>query len=101
MLYFNKEKNAFYINCACGCEEALTFRIVPPYDEKDTDYAFITYSRGSFYAEQNTILDRIYKKLSRIWAIIRNKDYYYSDIILTKEDFNQFVDCLNGVKNKQ
>ena len=57
MLYFNKEKNAFYINCACGCEEALTFRIVPPYDEKDTDYAFITYSRGSFYAEQNTILD--------------------------------------------
>lgn len=101
MLCFNKEKTAFYISCACGCDEAITFRIVTPCDEKDTDYAFITYSRGSFYAEQNTFWDKICKKLSRIWAIIRNKDYYYSDIILTKEDFTQFVDYLNDVKNKQ
>ena len=64
MLCFNKEKTAFYISCACGCDEAITFRIVTPCDEKDTDYTFITYSRGSLYAEQHTFWDKICKKLS-------------------------------------
>lgn len=26
-------------------------------------------------------------KMRKIWCILRNKDYYYSDVILTKEDF--------------
>lgn len=29
------------------------------------------------------------KKLKKIWIIIRNKDFYYSEIILNKKDWEE------------
>lgn len=37
---------------------------------------------GDWYRDQNDSIFRIIgRKLKKIWAIIRNKDYYYSDVI--------------------
>ena len=30
------------------------------------------------------------KKMKKIWAIIRNKDFYYSEIILNKKDWEAY-----------
>ena len=83
---FNKDKNELIVNCRCGCEDSVHIRI----DTEDPDwYAFMTYMNGSFYTG-------ISDKLKKIWAIIRNKDYYYSDICMTKEEFEEFKAFVNS-----
>ena len=77
------------VNCSCGCDEGIHLKIdrFHPYY-----YSFLTYTNGKFYSEQ---VSGFVKKLKKIWAIIRNKDFYYSDIVMTKEDFVQFAKWIN------
>ena len=72
----------------CGCNEGLRFKI----NKLDPEYyCILTYTNGSFYRDQNdTVWKVISKKLKKIWAIIRNKDYYYSEIIISKDEFYDF-----------
>ena len=44
-----------------------------------------------FYTQQRPF----FEKLKKIWAIICNKDFYYSDIVMTKEDFKEFKEWIN------
>lgn len=54
---------------------------------------------GSFYSEQDETIWRIIcKKLRKIWAIIRNKDFYYSDVIMSKSDFVKFREMINSME---
>ena len=73
------------INCKCGCDEGIHIKI--DCDDPD-DYALMTFTNGNFYKEQGS---GFLSKLKKIWAIIRNKDFYYSDIRMTKEDLYQFI----------
>lgn len=76
------------VSCKCGCDEGIHFKI---HDCGDGEYAFLTYTNGNFYTQQRPF----FEKLKKIWAIIRNKDFYYSDIVLTKDDFNEFKEWVN------
>ena len=67
-VFKNFKDDELIVSCKCGCDEGIHFKI---HDYEDGDYAF-------------------FEKLKKIWAIIRNKDFYYSDIVLTKEDFKEF-----------
>lgn len=54
---------------------------------------------GNFYTGQGeTVFRVIRKKLEKIWAIIRNKDFYYSDILMTKDEFNEFREYINSIE---
>lgn len=91
----SKDKKNLIINCKCGCEDTIHIRIDDT--NKDSDYyAFMTYLNGNWYRDQN---DRIFRtieiKLKKIWAIIRNKDYYYSDVLMSCEDFKRFKEYIN------
>lgn len=100
MVFMSKDKSELIITCKCGCEDAVHLSIQP--DSDDDSFAFLTYLKGNFYAEQGeTHLRILGKKLRKIWAIIRNKDYYYSDILLSKDDFNLLVKYLNNLKTKE
>jgi len=88
-----KNETEVIINCICGCDDSIHIKI----DKEDDDcYCIITYLNGNFYRDQNSIWNTIVKKIKKIWAIIRNKDYYYSDIILDAEEFEEFKDFING-----
>ena len=87
-VFKNFADNELIVSCKCGCDEGIHFKIQ---DYGDGDYAFLTYINGSFYSQQSTFSD----KLRKIWAIIRNKDFYYSDIVLTKDDFKEFKEWVN------
>lgn len=91
----SKDGNNLFIDCNCGCDDGLRFRV----DKMDYDYYFIaSYTNGNFYREQeNKILKIIVKKLKKIWAIIRNKDFYYSEICMTKDDFIEFKNYINSI----
>lgn len=75
------------LSCKCGCDEGIRVRI-----EQDNDsYSYITYLSGNWYKEQGHFRD----KLKKIWAILRSKDYCYSEVILDKKDWNDFKEWIN------
>jgi hypothetical protein len=93
---FNKDKTEMIVSCKCGCEESVHIRIDAEYPDY---YAIWTYMNGSFYTDwKGRVFKTICRKLKKIWAIIRNKDYYYSDIIMSKVEFEEFREFINSVK---
>lgn len=94
----NKDGKELYIDCCCGCDSGIRFKI-EPFDEDFDHYFFMTYTNGNFYKEQgDTIFGVLYKKLEKIWAIIRNKDFYYSELTMTKDEFNEFREYINSIE---
>lgn len=91
----NKDGTELYIDCNCGCNEGIRLKI----DKDDLDYyCFCTYTNGNFYSEQSETVWRVlHKKLEKILAIIRNKDFYYSDILMTKAEFDEFREYINSI----
>ncbi len=90
----NKDKTEVIVTCRCGCDEAIHIII----DKDDYTYAFVSYMNGNFYKDQYGAFDILKKKFKKIWAIIKNKDYYYSDIIMNKEEFKVFKEYVNSIE---
>jgi hypothetical protein len=92
----NKDGTELYIDCCCGCNEGIRFKV----DHDDLDYyCFMSYTNGNFYSEQGDTIWRVFRrKLEKIWAIIRNKDYYYSDVVMTKDEFDEFREYINAIE---
>ena len=54
------------------------------------------YMNGNWYRDQDDrILRCIGRKLKKIWAIIRNKEYYYSDVLMSRDDFEKYKEYVN------
>ena len=85
----NKELIA---TCNCGCEDSVHIKVE---NISDDYFAFVSYMNGNFYTDQNSCFTTLKNKIKKIWSIIRNKDYYYSDIVLTKKEFEDFKQFLN------
>ena len=91
-VFLNKEETELVLTCNDGCGVAAHIVI----DKEDHNfYAFMSYMNGNFYKDQNGVIRVLVEKLKKIWAIIRNKDIYYSDIIMTKTDFETFKEYIN------
>ena len=81
--------------CSGGCDNGVHINI----KKDDDEYAWVTYMNGNWYCDQNKrILYIVRDKLKKIWAIIRSKDFYYSEILMTRKDFETFREYINGVK---
>lgn len=92
----NKDGTELFIDCNCGCDNGIRFRI----DNNDFDlYCFMSYTNGKFYTEQCEGMCRVFcKKLKKIWAIIRNRDFYYAEMFLTKDEFAEFREYINSIE---
>ena len=96
--------NNFTVSCNCGCQEGMEFRF-----EKETDYItdhedkavteyYISLSTSKWDADQEHGFERLKYVLRKIWTIVRGKDFYYSEIVLTSEQWKQFKDKVNEVE---
>lgn len=81
------DNSEMIISCKCGCDEGLRIKI----EKDEEDYCYTTYLSGNWYKEQGRFRD----KLKKIWAIIRNKDFYYSEIILNKKEWEEYKKWVN------
>ena len=92
----SKDGKNLIVDCNCGCDEGLRIRI----NEFDEDtYAIIAYTSGNFYKDQKLSCWSIFKlKCRKIWRIIRGKDYCYSEILVSKEEYNELKDFINNTK---
>ena len=91
----SKDGTGLLVSCTCGCDSCVKFEI----DNEDKDfYCFMTYMNSKFYTEQCEGMWRVFcKKLKKIWAIIRNKDFHYTDTYLTKAEFEEFKEYINSI----
>lgn len=83
-VFKNFSDDELIISCKCGCDEGIHFAVGHHGNE---EYYFMTFISGNFYREQKC---SFVEKMKKIWAIIRNKDYCYSDICMSRYDFEQF-----------
>lgn len=91
----SKDNKELVITCKCGCHDSVHF-VIDDTDKESDYYAFMMYMNGNWYRDQNDkILRSIGRKLKKIWAILRNKDYYYSDVSMSKEEFETFKEYVN------
>ena len=89
----NDNNNELIVTCGCCCDESMRITI---WHNHPDDYAFIGYLNGRFYSEQECgVLGTIKKKFKKIWAILMNKDYYYSDIRMNKAEFETFKEWIH------
>ncbi len=84
----SKDENEMIISCKCGCDDGLRLKV-----EKDLDgtYYYQTYLSGNWYREQAGFT----RKLKKIWEIIRNRDFYYSEIVMEQEDWEEYKKWVN------
>ena len=91
----SEDKKELIVTCKCGCQDTIHIKV----DDKDKDadyYAIQTYMSGNWYRDQDdTVIRCIGRKLKKIWAIIRNKDYYYSDVLMSRKDFQKYKEYIN------
>lgn len=93
-IMISKDKKELVVTCKCGCGDGFhTIKVEP--DEHDDTYFIMSYISSNFYRNQNRCFSLLKNKLKKIWSIIRNKDYYCSDVIMKKEDFQQFKEYIN------
>lgn len=88
----SEDKKDLIVNCKCGCGAV---HLTIDHEDEEDDYAYQCFMKSNFYDEQYGMFGRLICKLKKIWKIIRNKDYYYSDVVMNKEDFEQFKKWIN------
>ena len=92
------------VTCRCGCDEGLHIRIErddPAWniDPEDETFCYVTCLNSNWYRDQDKKMQYvILDKLKKIWAIIRSKDFYYSEICMTRKDFETFREYINEIK---
>lgn len=86
----SKDGKDLMIDCGCGCCDGIRLKI-----DKGTEYPnhyfLMTYTNSNFYRDANNNLKGVFlTKLKKIISIIKNKDYYYSDIRMNESEFREF-----------
>lgn len=89
------DKKEMIVTCECGCHDAIHIKVDD--EDKESDYyAIQTYMNANWYRDQDdSILRCIGRKLKKIWAIIRNKDFYYSELVMNCEDFQKYKEYIS------
>ena len=87
-----KDINLF---CSCGCGNGL--QIILRLDEDD-HFAYINTLASGFYTEQRSIWKTIMHRIKAAWFMLRGKEFYLHEILITKYQWNDFVKAVNEVK---
>ncbi len=89
----SKDKKEIIVTCKCGCMSACHILV----DDEDKDfglYSFLCFMKSDFDTEIGP-WEALKRKIRKIWCVIRNKDYCYSDIVMSIQDFEEFKRYIN------
>ena len=95
MIFPSKDGKDLIVTYNCGCDEGVHLII-----DKDHDLYCLSYINGNFSRDQYGAFGILRKNLSQIWAIIRNRQFYYSEIIMTRDEFRDFKDWVVRRENE-
>lgn len=74
--------------CKCGCSNGVVLRFNK--DEEDISISLVS---DNFYLQQKNKMS-IKEKIKRIWHIITGKEYSYFDILIDKDEIEEFKDFM-------
>lgn len=80
----NKE-NGYVTFCKCGCGNGVIFK----FDNEDGELSVHLVS-DNYYFKQDKGKMSFREKLRRIWHIIVGKEYCYFDILIDKNELQEF-----------
>ena len=83
----NKE---IMLGCVCSCDN-IKFLV----EEDENHYCLISYYNSNFYRDHYGAFGVLKRKIIKIWKVITNKDIYYSEILLTKDEYQEFKKFIN------
>ena len=94
-VFQSKDGDGLYLDCSCGCGEGLKVEV-----RRDADmYVLLSYTSGNFYRAQEESGWRIFcKKIKKIFCILRNRDYVYSEICMTQSDLAAFKEYVAHIE---
>ena len=79
-------KNNEYVTfCRCGFMDGVVLKF-----DKDDDELSLQFVSDNFYTTQNRGKMSFKEKVKRIWYIITNKEYCYFDILIDKNELQEF-----------
>lgn len=90
------KENKFYIECDCTCG---TLEISNTWDKEFVSFSYLI---TAFYSHQETIWDRIGKRLSIFWnVVIFGKEYRLYEILISEsEKLQEFKNYVNSLEIK-
>ena len=88
MVFLNEDKIQCVITCDCGCMEGASVSIDKEYPDT---YCFSHLLSSQWNVQQYGLM----WKLKKIWTIIKGKDFYYSELVMTKDDFEKYKEFVN------
>lgn len=83
----DENKNAT-LYCSCGCENGIIIRAEKANENEPC--CTLSFVNDIWYTSQNTGWDIFKEKCKRIWAILRNKEYYYFYITIRSKELESF-----------
>jgi len=89
LIYTNKDNSELIVSCDCGCGDGLLWK-ANRFDEEGEQY-FVSLTEHGWYAKQT---GRIKPYFRRIWKALCGKEYYLTELIMTKsevEDLSEFL----------
>ena len=90
-------KDNISVFCNCGCDNGFRIRFRFEGDD-DLEYVYMSTITSGFVAHQIWGLHRMIRRIRAAWFMLRGKEYLLHDIVLTKEQWNDFVKTVNEVK---
>lgn len=83
------DKNVTF--CKCGCGNGVVLKA-----DKDEDELSLQFVSDVFYCfTRNREKMSIKERLKRIWYIVIGKEYCYFDILISKEELQEFKDFVS------
>lgn len=91
------------VNCGCGNDERLHIRIRNDcknnVSSKNNTYYRVTCLNANWYDKHGKkTTEVIMDKIRKIWAIIRDRDFSYFEIIINEKELKTFVEYINEIK---
>lgn len=81
------KENEFVTFCNCGCGNGIVLKA----DNEDEEVSLQIVS-DTFYIMQDKGKISLREKIKRIWYIIIGKEYCYFDILIDKDELQEFKD---------
>lgn len=84
------KENEYVTFCKCGCRNGIVLKA----DSEDDDLSLQIVS-DNFYIMQNRGKMSLKEKIKRIWYIIKGKEYCYFDILIDKNELQEFKEFVS------
>ena len=98
----DKETQVVFVNCNCGCDEALQIKHYT-YDkeiEAEDEY-YLSLLAGRFSTDQRGVFKTIFGRIKAAWKMLIGKEYHLTEIVMTKTEYKDLIDKLEELYERK